>query len=78
MLDSIETTCRNLRSYDIDSKYYALILISVIMKILSEEFRLELLRQMPVGKWDLAKLLEVFCKELHSFHDLFFADFLIT
>ena len=36
------------------------------MKKLPEEFRLELSRQMPVGKWDLAKLLEVFSKELAS------------
>ena len=34
------------------------------MKKLPEEFRLELSRPMPVGKWNLAKLLEVFSKEL--------------
>ena len=66
MLDVIETTSRNLRPHDIDPNYYGPILISVIMKKLPEEFRLELLRQMPVGKWDLAKLLEVFSKELAS------------
>ena len=36
------------------------------MKILPKAFRLELSRQMPVGKWDLAKLLEVFSIELAS------------
>ena len=36
------------------------------MKKLPKEFRLELSRQMPVGKWDVAKLLKVFCKELAS------------
>ena len=66
MLDAIETTSRNLRPYDIDSNHYGPILISVVMKKLPEAFRLELLRQMPVGKWDLAKLLEVFSKELAS------------
>ena len=58
MLDVIETTSRNLRPHNIDSNHYGPILI--------EEFRLELSRQMPVGKWDLAKLLEVFSKELAS------------
>ena len=36
------------------------------MKKLPEEFPLELTRQMPVGKWELTKLLEVFSKELAS------------
>ena len=62
ILDVIETTSRNLRPHNIDSNHYGPILISVIMKKLPEEFRLELSRQMPVGKWDLAKLLEVFSK----------------
>ena len=66
MLDVIKTTSRNLRPHNIDSNHYGPILISVIMKKLPEEFRLELSRQMPVGKWDLAKLLEVFSKELVS------------
>ena len=66
MLDAIETTFRNLRPHDIDSNHYGPILISVVLKKLPEAFRLELSRQMPVGKWDLAKLLEVFSKELAS------------
>ena len=66
MLDGIETTSRNLRSYYIDSNHYCPILILVVMKKLPEKFRLELSRQMPVRKWDLAKLLEVFSKELAS------------
>ena len=66
ILDVIKTTSRNLRPHNIDSNHYGPILISVIMKKLPEEFRLELSRQMPVGKWDLAKLLEVFSKELAS------------
>ena len=66
ILDVIEITSLNLRPHNIDSNHYGPILISVIMKKLPEEFRLELSRQMPVGKWDLAKLLEVFAKELAS------------
>ena len=66
MFDAIETTSRNLRPYEIDSNHYGLILISVVMQKLLKEFRLELSRQMSVGKWDLAKLLEVFSKELVS------------
>ena len=50
MLDAIETTSRNLRPYDIDSNHYGPILISVVMKKLAEEFRLELSRQMSVGR----------------------------
>ena len=64
MLDVIETTSRNLRPSDIDYNHCGPILISVIVKKLPEEFRLELSRQMLVGKWDLAKLLKVFSKEL--------------
>ena len=66
MLDVIETISRNLRPHNIDSNHYGPILISVIMKKLPAEFRLELARQMLVGKWNLAKLLEVFSKELAS------------
>ena len=62
MLDVIETSSHNLHSLNIDSNHHGPILISVIMKKLPEKFRLELSRQMPVGKWDLAKLLEVFSK----------------
>ena len=50
MLDVIETTPRNLRPHDIDSNDYGTIIISVIMEKLPEKFRLELSRQMPVGK----------------------------
>ena len=66
ILDVIEGTSRNLRLHNIDSNHYGPILISVIMKKLPEEFRLELSRQMPVGKWDLAKFLELFSKQLVS------------
>ena len=66
MLDAIETTSCNLHPYDINSDHYSPILISVVMKKLPEEFRLGLSRQIPVGKWNLAKLLEVFSKELPS------------
>ena len=66
MLDVIETTSCNLCLYDIDSIHYGPILISVIIKKLPEEFCWELLRQMPMGKWDLARLLEVVSKELAS------------
>ena len=66
MLDVIETISRNVHPHNIDSNHYGPILISIIMKKLLEEFHLELSRQMPVGKWDLAKLLEVFSKELAS------------
>ena len=66
MLDAIETISRNSRTYDIDSNHYCPILSSVVMKKVLEEFRLELSRQTPFGKWDLAKLPEVFSKELAS------------
>ena len=68
ILDVIKTTSRNLRPHNIDSNHYGPILILVInlMEKLPEEFRLELSRQMPVGKLDLAKFLEVFSKELAS------------
>ena len=66
ILDAIETTSPNLSPYDIDSNHYGLILILVVMKKLPKEFRWELSRQMPVGKWDVAKLLKVFFKELAS------------
>ena len=36
------------------------------MKKLPEKFRLELSRQVPVGKWDLVKFLEMFPKEFAS------------
>ena len=66
MLDAMETTSGNLRLYGINSNHYDPILISVVRKKLPEEFRLELSRQTPVRKWDLAKLLEVLFKERAS------------
>ena len=46
MLNVVETTSRNLRPHNIDSNnHYGPILISVIMKKIPEEFRLELSRQ---------------------------------
>ena len=63
ILDAIKNTSRNLRPHNIDSNHYGPILIAVVMKKLLEEFYLELSRKIPVGKWDLAKLLKVFSKE---------------
>ena len=57
---------RNLCPYDIDSNHYGPIWFSAVIKKLPEEFHFELLRQIPVGQWDLAELLEVFSKELPS------------
>ena len=66
MLDAIKTASRYLRPYDFDSNHSGPLIISVVMKKLSEEFCFAFLRQMPVGKQDLAKLLELFFKELAS------------
>ena len=42
------------------------ILISVVMKKLPKKLCFELLKQIPTAKWVLAKLIEVFLKELAS------------
>ena len=54
----------NLRPYDIDSNHYGPISVIDVMKKFPEEFRSELSRQIFIENLDLAKLLEVFYKEL--------------
>ena len=49
--DSIEIPSRNLTLFYISMEHYGPILISVIMSKLPEDFKLNIFRQMPPGKW---------------------------
>ena len=64
--DSIEIHSRNLEMFDVNSEHYGPILISVIMSKLPEDFRLDISRLMPAGKWELKHLLNMFKQELTS------------
>ena len=63
---TIEIHSRNLTSFDISMEHYGPILISVIMRKLPEDFKLNISWQMPPGKWIFKSLLDVFKHELIS------------
>ena len=60
----IENHTRNLNSFNISTKYYGPILNSVYMSKLPRGIWLDISRQMPAGKWDVVKLLDIFKREL--------------
>ena len=62
--DIIEIHMRNVSSFDISMKHYGPILNSIIMAKLTRSIRLDISMQMPVGKWDVIKLMDVFKREL--------------
>ena len=62
--DIIEIHMRNVSSFDISMKHYGPILNSIIMSKLTRSITLDISRQMPVGKWDVIKLMDVFKREL--------------
>ena len=67
LLDIVESTVRNLKSLDIDTKQYGPVLISVVMNKLPETIRLDTTRSMSESQeWDVDALLEVLRKEINS------------
>ena len=70
--DTIEIHARNLENYDVNSEHYGPILISIIMNKLPDDFRLDISRLMPPGKWELKKLLDTFKNELTSREKCFY------
>ena len=67
LLDKVESTVRNLKSLDIDTKQYGPVLISIVMNKLLETIRLDITRSMSESQeWDVDTLLEVLRKEINS------------
>ena len=67
LLDKVESTVRNLKSLDIDTKQYGPVLISIVMNKLLETIRLDITRSMSESQeWDVDALLEVLRKEINS------------
>ena len=62
--DVIEIHTRGLTSFDISTKNYGPILNSIVMSKLPHNIKLDISRQMPSGKWDIVKLMDVFKREL--------------
>ena len=62
--DVIEVNTRSLATFDISAKNYGPILNSIIMSKLPHTIRLDISRQMPSGQCDVAKLMNVFNREL--------------
>ena len=62
--DIIEIHTRNLSSLDISMREYGPILNSIIMSKLTRGIKLDISRQMPAGKWNVIKLMDVFKREL--------------
>ena len=61
--DIIEIHRRNLSSLDVSMKEYGPILNSIIMSKLTRGIKLNISRQMPAGKWNVIKLMDVFKRE---------------
>ena len=64
MYDIIEIHTRNLLNFNVKAKSYGPVLNSVVMSKLPRNIRLVISRQMPDGKWDVCKLMDVFKREL--------------
>ena len=62
----VETVSRNLQLFEVHAEHFGPILIAVLMKKLPSDFRLQVTRNMPPGKWEISKLLDEFAKELLS------------
>ena len=64
--DKVETVSRNLQRFEVHAEHFGPILIAVLMENLPSDFRLQVSRNMPQGKWEISKLLDEFEKELLS------------
>ena len=62
--DVIEIHTRSLNAFEISAKNYGPILNSIIMSKLPHNMKLDISRQMPTGKWDIVKLMDVFKREV--------------
>ena len=62
--DIIEIHTRNLSSLDVSMKEYGPILNSIIMSKLTRGIKLDISHQMPAGKWNVIKLMDVSKREL--------------
>ena len=62
--DVVEVHIRNLQQFEIAVKNYGPVLISIIVNKLPKDVNLEIVRQMPDGKWEIQKLMEVMKKEV--------------
>ena len=62
--DLIEVRTRSLQILDVDARHYGPVLVPVVMNKLPSQFRLEITRKMPPGKWKITNLMECFKQEL--------------
>ena len=66
LYDSVETRIRNLRSLGISSDSYGSLLASVLLNRLPPELRVMVTREITDEEWNLAKVMEIFQKELDA------------
>ena len=66
LYDSVETRIRNLRSLGISSDSYGSLLASVLLNRLPPELRVIVTREITDEEWNLAKVMEIFQKELDA------------
>ena len=64
LCDVVEVHIRNLQQFEIAVKNYGPVLISIVINKLPHDVKLEITRQMPDGKWEIGKLMEVVKKEV--------------
>ncbi|KAL5490741.1 hypothetical protein EMCRGX_G015918 [Ephydatia muelleri] len=66
LYNSVETRIRNLRSLGISSDSYSSLLASVLLNRLPPELRVIVTREITDEEWNLAKVMEIFQKELDA------------
>ena len=64
LCDVVEVHIRNLQQFAIAVKNYGPVLISIVINKLPHDVKLEVTRQMPDGKWEIGKLMDVVKKEV--------------
>ena len=64
LYDLIEVHTRSLEFFGIATNNYGPILNSIVMAKIPRNIKLDISRQMPQGKWDIVRLMDIFKKEL--------------
>nr|XP_047144811.1 uncharacterized protein LOC100214846 [Hydra vulgaris] len=64
IFDLVEIHTKNLELLNVNSEDFGPVLVSVIMSKLPKDFKLDITRKMPLGKWKIIDLMNCFREEL--------------
>ena len=63
--DDDDDDTRNLQILDVEARSYGPVLVSVIMNKLPPDFKLDITRKMPAGKWSIENLMKTLKRYLN-------------